>query len=326
MTKAIRIHETGGPDVLRWEDVEVASPQEGEVRLRQTAVGLNYIDTYHRSGLYPVESLPTGLGVEGAGIVEEIGQGVTQFRVGDRVAYAGGPLGSYAEQRCMPVDRLVKLPDDIDEQTAAALMLKGLTTHYLVRLCYEVRSGDTILIQAAAGGVGLLVCQWASHLGATVIGTVGSKEKAELAAAHGCHHPILYREEDFVQRVRELTDGAGVPVVYDSVGVETFMRSLDCLRPRGLMVTFGQSSGPVPPLAVHELTARGSLYLTRPTLASFTATREELLANAAELFEVVTRGVVRIEVNQTYPLANAEQAHLDLENRKTTGSTVLLPS
>ncbi len=325
MTKAIQIHETGGPEVLRWEDVEVGGPQEGQVRLRQTAVGLNFIDIYHRTGLYPVDSLPTVLGVEGAGIVEQAGPGVAELQVGDRVAYAGGPIGSYAEERLMPIGRLVKLPAGITDQTAAALMLKGLTTQYLVRLCYEVKAGDTILIHAAAGGVGLLVCQWAKHLGATVIGTVSTQEKAELAAAHGCDHPILYRQEDFVQRVRELTSGEGVPVVYDSVGVDTFMKSLDCLRPRGLMVTFGQSSGSVPPLAVHELTARGSLFLTRPTLATYTATREDLLANAAELFDVVTKSVIKIEVNQTYALAETEQAHRDLEGRKTTGATVLLP-
>jgi len=325
MSKAIRIHETGGPEVLRWEDVDVGVLQAGEVRLRQTAVGLNFIDTYHRSGLYPVDALPTVIGMEGAGVVEEIGENVHGFQVGDRVAYAGGPIGSYTEERRIPAARLVKLPDSIDSQHGAALMLKGLTTQYLVRRCYHVKPGDTILIHAAAGGMGLLVCQWAKHLGATVIGTVSTREKAELAASHGCDHPILYREEDFVERVRELTNGVGVPVVYDSVGRDTFDGSLDCLRPLGLMVTFGQSSGPVPPLAVHELTARGSLFLTRPTLATYTATREQLLANAAELFDVVKKGVVKIEINQTYPLQNAEQAHRDLESRKTTGATVLLP-
>ena len=325
MSKAIRIHKTGGPEVLRWDDVNVGGLQAGEVRLRQTAVGLNFIDTYHRSGLYPVDALPTAIGMEGAGVVEEIGDNVQGFQVGDRVAYAGGPIGSYAEERQMPASRLVKLPDTIDDQHGAALMLKGLTTQYLVRRCYHVKPGDTILIHAAAGGMGLLVCQWAKHLGATVIGTVSTREKAELAASHGCDHPILYREEDFVERVRELTNGEGVPVVYDSVGRDTFDGSLDCLRPLGLMVTFGQSSGPVPPLAVHELTARGSLFLTRPTLATYTATREQLLANAAELFDVVKKGVVKIEINQTYPLQNAEQAHRDLESRKTTGATVLLP-
>jgi len=325
MSKAIRIHETGGPEVLRWEDVDVGGLQAGEVRLRQTAVGLNFIDTYHRCGLYPVDTLPTVIGMEGAGVVEEIGNNVEGFQVGDRVAYAGGPIGSYAEERRMPAARLVKLPDTIDNQHGSALMLKGLTTQYLVRRCYHVKPGDTILIHAAAGGVGLLVCQWAKHLGATVIGTVSTRKKAELAASHGCDHPILYRDEDFVERVRELTGGEGVPVVYDSVGRDTFDGSLDCLRPLGLMVTFGQSSGSVPPLAIHELTAHGSLFLTRPTLATYTATRQQLLTNAAELFDLVEKGVVKIEINQTYPLQNAEQAHRDLESRKTTGATVLLP-
>ncbi|MCH2126774.1 MAG: quinone oxidoreductase [Pirellulaceae bacterium] len=325
MPKAIRIHETGGPEVLRWEDSPECEPQAGEVRLRQTAVGLNFIDTYHRSGLYPLESLPSGVGMEGAGVVEAVGLEVSHLQAGDRVAYAGGPIGSYAETRIMPADRLVQLPKEIDDQQGAALMLKGLTTHYLLRLCYPVKQGETILIHAAAGGVGLLACQWAKHLGATVIGTVGTAAKAELAAAHGCDHPILYQDENWVKRVRELTAGEGVPVVYDSVGRDTFEGSLDCLKPRGLMVTFGQSSGSVPPLAVHELTAHGSLFLTRPTLATYTATREDLIANAEELFDVVSKGAVKIEINQTYPLQEAAQAHRDLEARKTTGATVLLP-
>ncbi len=325
MPKAIRIHETGGPEVLRWEDSPECEPQAGEVRLRQTAVGLNFIDTYHRSGLYPLESLPSGVGMEGAGVVEAVGLEVSHLQVGDRVAYAGGPIGSYAETRIMPADRLVQLPKEIDDQQGAALMLKGLTTHYLLRLCYPVKQGETILIHAAAGGVGLLACQWAKHLGATVIGTVGTAAKAELAAAHGCDHPILYQDENWVKRVRELTAGEGVPVVYDSVGRDTFEGSLDCLKPRGLMVTFGQSSGSVAPLAVHELTAHGSLFLTRPTLATYTATREDLIANAEELFDVVSKGAVKIEINQTYPLQEAAQAHRDLEGRKTTGATVLLP-
>ena len=324
MAKAIRIHQTGGPEVLQWDDVDIGSPDAGEVQLQQTAVGLNFIDTYHRSGLYPTDSLPVVLGMEGAGVVGTLGDGVEGLSAGDRVAYAGGPIGSYAEQRVIPADRLVKLPDSIDDRTGAAMMLKGLTTQYLIRHCYEVQSGDVVLVHAAAGGVGLLLCQWAKHLGATVIGTVGSSEKAELAVAHGCDHPILYKSESVVERVRELVP-EGVPVVYDSVGQETFVDSLDCLRPRGLMVTFGQSSGPVDPVAVHELTARGSLYLTRPTLASYSGTRSELLANAAELFDVVASGAVKIEVHQTYALAEAEQAHRDLEGRRTTGSTVLLP-
>jgi len=324
MAKAIRMHQTGGPEVLRWEEIEVGRPASGEVRLRQTAIGLNFIDTYHRSGLYPTENLPIVLGMEGAGVVEEVGVDVDVVAVGDRVAYAGGPIGSYAEQRLIPADRLVPLPDSIEDGTAAAMMLKGLTTQYLVRHCYPVKPGDTILVHAAAGGVGLLLCQWAKHLGATVIGTVGTPEKAALAAAHGCDHPILYSTEPVVQRVRDLTSG-GVPVVYDSVGQATFDDSLDCLQPRGLMVTFGQSSGPVDPLPVHQLTARGSLYLTRPTLATYCASRDALLANAAELFEVVSTGAVKIEVHQTYALSEAEQAHRDLEGRRTTGSTVLLP-
>ncbi len=325
MNKSIRIHETGGPEVLRWEEVDVAKPAAGEVRLRQTAVGLNFIDTYHRTGLYPVGSLPTGIGMEAAGVVEETGGNVADLQVGDRVAYAGGSPGSYAEERTMAAALLVRLPDGVNDRQGAALMLKGLTTQYLIRCCYPVKSGDTILIHAAAGGVGLLVCQWARHLGATVIGTVSTPEKAELAASHGCSHTILYREENFVDRVRELTNGEGVPVVYDSVGRDTFDGSLDCLRPLGLMVTFGQSSGSVAPLAIHELTSHGSLFLTRPTLATYNATRDQLTANAAELFAVVESGAVKIEINQTYALQDAAQAHSDLESRKTTGATVLLP-
>ena len=324
-TKAIQIHATGTPEVMCWEDIEVAAPQAGEVLLKQTAVGLNFIDTYHRSGLYPLPALPGVLGSEGAGVVEQVGAGVTHLQVGDRVAYAGGPVGAYAQYRCFPAARLVKLPSEIEDQQAAAMMLKGLTTHYLLRLCYEVKPGDTILVHAAAGGVGLLMCQWAKHLGATVIGTVSTPAKAELARTHGCAHPVLYRDEDFLARVREITGDRGVPVVYDSVGAATFERSLDCLQPRGLMVTFGQSSGPVPPFAVHELTHRGSLFLTRPTLASYVATREELEKNSAELFAVVKEGAVNIEVKQTYPLEQAAQAHRDLEARKTSGATVLLP-
>ena len=325
MSKAFRFHKTGGPEVLSWEDVALPPLGPGEVLLRQTAAGVNYIDTYHRTGLYPVEVLPSGIGVEGAGIVEQLAEDVDDLSVGDRVAYAGGPLGSYAQQRVIPARHLVRLPKEIDDIRAAAVMLKGLTTHYLIRRCYEVKPGDTILIHAAAGGVGLLVCQWAKHLGATVIGTVSTQEKADLAASHGCDYPILYRQEDFVQRVRELTNDEGLPVVYDSVGKDTFLRSLDCLRPLGLMVTFGQSSGPVEPMAVHELTARGSLFLTRPTLGSYVATREALLTNAAELFEVVGGGHVQVEVNQQYALSDAPQAHQDLEARKTTGATVLIP-
>ncbi len=323
MPHAIRIHETGGPEVLKWEPIEVGEPGPGEVRLRQTAVGLNYIDVYFRTGLYPPPALPSGLGLEGAAVVEAVGDGVTEVAVGDRVAYAAPPLGAYAEERLMPADRLVRLPDSIDDQTAAAMMLQGLTTWYLLRRTYEVKPGDTILIHAAAGGVGLMVCQWAKHLGATVIGTVGTDEKAELARAHGCDHPIVYTRERFVDRVRELTNGEGVPVVYDSIGKDTFEDSIDCLRPLGLMVSFGNASGPVPPVDLKELSAKGSLFITRPTVMTYTAKREDLLAGAQALFDVVQKGVVKVEVNQTWPLQQAAEAHKALEGRQTTGSTVL---
>jgi NADPH:quinone reductase len=324
MPKAIRIHENGGPEVMRFEEVEIGRPGPGEVLLSQAAVGLNYIDVYHRNGLYPVE-LPSALGMEGAGRVEEVGEGVTELAPGDRVAYASGPLGAYAEQRLMPAARLVKLPDGIDDRSAAAMMLQGMTVRYLVRETYRVQPGQTVLWHAAAGGVGLIACQWLKALGVTVIGTAGSDEKAELAKAHGCAHVINYRQENFVERVRELTDGVGVPVVYDSVGKDTWEGSLDCLLPRGLMVSFGNASGPVPPVNLVQLSQKGSLYVTRPTLAHYTAMREDLLACAGELFEQVLSGAVKIEVNHTYPLAEAAQAHRDLEARKTTGSTVLLP-
>ena len=324
MSKAIRIHQTGGPEVLRWEDVEVSSPGRGEVLLRQTAVGLNFIDTYHRTGLYPVNEMPVILGMEGAGVIEEIGEEVNDFRTGDHVAYASA-LGSYAEMRTIPAHRLVKTPLGVDDRQAAAMMLKGLTAQYLLRRTYRVQKGDTILIHAAAGGVGLLVCQWANHLGATVIGTVGNEIKAELAQTHGCHHPIIYTRENFEKRVQEITDGEGVPVVYDSVGCDTFEGSLNCLRPLGMMVSFGQSSGPVPAFEIHELTARGSLYLTRPTLMTHTSRPEDLQANAVELFDVIKQGAVKIEINQTYPLDQTAQAHRDLESRRTTGATVLIP-
>ncbi len=324
MVKAIRIHETGGPDVMRWEDVEVPAPGAGEVLLRHTAVGLNYIDTYHRSGLYPMP-MPAGIGMEGAGVVEALGDGVADLAVGDRVAYAGGPIGSYAEQRVIPADRLVKVPDGIDDRTAAAMMLKGMTVEYLLRRTYKVQPGDTILFHAAAGGVGLIACAWAKHLGATVIGTVGSEEKAALARAHGCDHTVLYTSESFKDRVKEITGGKGVPVVYDSIGKSTFDDSLDCLSPRGLMVSFGNASGPVDAFNLGILSQKGSLYVTRPTLVTYTAARDDLVASANALFDVVQKGIVKIEVNQTYPLADAVQAHKDLEGRKTTGSTVLLP-
>ena len=324
MTKAIRIHETGGPEVLKYEDVEVGAPGPGEVRLRQTAVGLNFIDVYHRSGLYPVKDLPAVIGMEAAGVIEEAGPDVGGLKVGDRVAYTMG-LGAYAQERVMGIGRLVPLPDTIDDRQAAAMMLQGTTAHYLIHRPYKVQKGDTIVVHAAAGGVGLILCQWAKHLGATVIGCVGSEEKAALAKANGCDHPILYRDENVPERVRKLTNGDGVQVVYDGVGKETFNDSLDCLRPFGLMVSFGNASGPLEPLNPAILGPKGSLYLTRTTLATHTATRELLMDGANALFDVVTKGHVKIAINQTYPLHETAQAHRDLEARKTTGSTVLIP-
>jgi NADPH2:quinone reductase len=306
---------------MRWESIEVGKCGPGEVYLRQTAVGLNFIDVYYRNGLYPIQT-PATLGMEGVGVVEEIGPGVTDLSVGDRVAYAGRPIGAYAEARLMPADRLIKLPPTTSDQQAAAMMLQGMTAQYLLRRSYRVERGDTILVHAAAGGVGLILCQWARHLGATVIGTVSSDEKAALAKANGCSHPVIYTQEDFHARVMEITEGNKVPVVYDSVGKDTFPKSLDCLRPLGMMVLFGQSSGPVPPFDLGQLAAKGSLYVTRPTLITYTAKREDLLTSAHELFEVVSSGAVKINVNQTYALKDAVQAHRDLEARKTTGSTV----
>lgn len=323
-TRAVRIHATGGPEVLSWERVEVPEPGPGEVLLAQTAVGLNFIDTYHRSGLYPLPSLPAVIGSEGAGRVEAVGPGVEEVAAGDRVAYCMAP-GAYAERRVVAAGRLVPLPAGIPDETAAAMMLKGLTAQYLLRSTFRVEPGMTVLVHAAAGGVGSILCQWARALGAAVIGTVGSGEKAERARALGCDHAIVYTEEDFVERVRERTGGRGVPVVYDGVGKATFDGSLACLAPRGMMVTYGNASGPVPPFDVLELSRRGSLYLTRPTLATYTAERADLLAAAHELFEVVESGQVRIDVGQRYPLAEASRAHRDLEARKTTGSTVLVP-
>ncbi|MCY4026010.1 MAG: quinone oxidoreductase [Acidobacteria bacterium] len=324
MTHAVRIHETGGPEVLRWDEIDVPGPGPGEAVIRQTAAGLNFIDVYFRTGLYPAPSFPATIGNEGAGVVEAVGDGVTEVAVGDRVAYCMN-LGSYAQRRVIAANQLVRIPDGISDQQAAAVLLKGSTVQYLVRRTYAVQRGDTVLYHAAAGGCGLIACQWLKHLGATVIGTVGTREKAELARAHGCDHPIVYTEESFVDRVRELTGGAGVPVVYDSVGKDTFEDSLRCLRPRGLMVSFGNASGAVEPFRPAVLAAKGSLYLTRPTLATYTATREDLVATTSEVFDVVGQGIVKIEINQTYPLRDAAQAHRDLEARRTTGSTVLLP-
>ncbi|MBN3789692.1 quinone oxidoreductase [Burkholderia sp. Ac-20353] len=324
MPKAIRYDQAGGPEVMKWVDVEVGEPQAGEVRITQHAVGLNYIDVYFRTGLYP-QPLPGGLGMEAAGEVTAVGAGVTAFKPGDRVAYVGQPPGAYAQERVMPAERLVRLPDGISYDDAASVMLQGLTAHYLLRRTYPVKAGDTILIHAAAGGVGLLVCQWAKALGATVIGTVGSDEKAELAKAHGCDHPIVYTRENFTQRVKEITNGAGVPVVYDSIGKDTYVGSLDCLAPLGYFVSFGNASGPLPPIDSKEFSSRGSLFFTRPTLFSYIAKRADLEAAAAELFDVILSGNVKTSINQRYPLAEVARAHADLEARKTTGSTILVP-
>ena len=322
MPHAIRIHEAGGPEVLKWEQVEVGDPRSGQVRLRQEAAGLNFIDVYHRTGLYK-QDYPFTPGVEAAGVVEAVGPNVSNVKVGDRVAY-GGPLGGYAELRLIDADRVVKLPDSISSEQAAAMMLQGMTAHMLLRMVYPVKAGDTILIHAAAGGVGLIVCEWAKALGATVIGTVGSDEKAELARAHGCDHPIVYTREDFVAEVDRITAGAKLPVVYDSVGKDSFLKSLDCLQPRGLMVSFGNSSGPPDPFPPGLLAQKGSLYLTRPTLYNYTATRQELEQAASELFDVVGNGKVRIEIKQRFTLKDAAEAHRTLEARKTSGSTILM--
>jgi len=325
MTHAVRIYETGGPEVLTWESFDPGEPGPGEALIRHEAVGLNFIDVYHRTGLYPLPDLPAIPGMEGAGTVTAVGEGVTEVSVGQRVAYAGVPPGAYAQERTIPAHRLVELPDEIEFEQAAAMMLQGMTARYLIRGCYQVAAGDTILIHAAAGGVGTIVCQWAKHLGATVIGTVGSSEKGDLARANGCDHPILYNSEDWVARARELTDGKGVDVVYDSVGQSTFDQSLDCLRPMGMLVTFGQSSGAIAPLDLGLLAAKGSLFVTRPSLMTYTADREDLLAHARDLFAVVQSGAVKIAVRQKYPLADIVRAHEDLEGRKTSGSSVLLP-
>jgi NADPH2:quinone reductase len=322
MPHAIRFHKTGGPEVLQWEEVQVGKPGAGEARVRHTAVGLNYVETYFRSGLYPTAALPSGLGTEAAGVVEEVGPGVADVKPGDRVAYVGGPLGAYSEVRVMPTERLVVLPKGISDQHGAAMMLKGLTSQYLIRQVFKVKKGDTILFHAAAGGVGLIACQWAKSLGATVIGTVGTEEKAKLAREHGCAHTIIYTREDFVQRVKDITKGEMVPVVYDAVGKDTFMKSLDCLRPHGLMVNFGQASGALGPMDLGIFAAKGSLFFTRPTLNTYTAKRADYQAMTKDLFEVVQSGAVKLTINQTYALKDAAQAHRDLHSRKTTGQTV----
>ena len=320
MVHAIRVHEAGGPEVLQWEEVDIGEPGPGQVRLRQHAVGLNYIDVYHRTGLYP-QPLPFTPGTEGAGTVEAVGAGVG-LKIGDRVAYAG-PVGGYAEERLIDADRLVKLPDQISYEQAAAMMLQGMTVHMLLRAVHKVQPGETILVHAAAGGVGLIMCQWAKALGATVIGTVSTEEKAEMARAHGCDHPILYTSQDFVAEVGRITNGAKLPVVYDSVGKDTFLKSLDCLHPRGLMVSYGNASGPPDPFPPGLLAQKGSLFLTRPTLFHYIAARDELEQSASELFGLVLSGKVKVEIGQTFALRDAAEAHRALEGRETTGSTVL---
>lgn len=324
MPKAIRFSQPGGPDVMEYVDVDVGQPGPGEIRVRHHAVGLNYIDVYFRTGQYP-QPLPGGIGMEGAGVVEAVGEGVSHLKAGDRVAYASKPPGAYAEVRVMPAESVLVLPDDISFETGAAMMLQGLTVQYLFNRTYPLKAGQTILFHAAAGGVGLIACQWAKALGVTMIGTVGSDEKGELAKAHGCTQVINYKRENFVERVKEITGGKGVPVVYDAIGADTFTGSLDCLAPLGLMVSFGAASGPVPPLNLAELASRGSLYITRPTLFSYIARREDLESMAADLFSMVSSGKVKIDINQRYPLRDAAKAHADLESRKTTGSTILIP-
>jgi len=324
MVKAIRINRVGGPEVMELVDVDLPPPGPGEVRMRHEAIGLNYIDVYHRTGLYP-QPMPGALGVEGAGVVEAVGEGVTGFKPGDRVAYGGRPLGAYAEARNIPASQLLHLPKNIDFDTAAAMMLQGLTVQYLFHRTVPLKAGDTILFHAAAGGVGLIACQWARVMGVNLIGTVGSAEKAALATAAGAAHVINYNQENFTERVKELTGGKGVSVVYDSIGKDTFTGSLDCLQPLGMMVSFGNASGPVPPFSLNELASRGSLFITRPSLMAYMAKREDLEASAKSLFGVVGSGEVKIDIRQRYALADVQQAHRDLEARKTTGSTVLLP-
>jgi NADPH2:quinone reductase len=324
MAKAIRFHKTGGPEVLEFEEVDVGDPGAGQARVRHKAIGVNFLDTYQRSGLYPI-ALPSGTGNEGSGVVEAVGSGVTSVKPGNRVAYTGGPPGSYSEVRLFAADRLVKVPDGVSDEQAASMMLKGMTAQYLIHRTYAVKRGDTVLFHAAAGGVGLIACQWLKVLGATVIGTVGSDEKAALAKAHGCDHTIVYTRENFVERVKAITGGKGVPVVYDSVGKTTWEGSLDCLQPRGMMVSFGNSSGAVPPFNVGVLSQKGSLYLTRPTLVTYVGSRPELEETAKSLFDVVKSGKVKIEITGRYKLAEAARAHRDLEARKTTGSVILVP-
>jgi NADPH:quinone reductase len=324
MPHAIRFHKTGGPEVLQWEEVPIGEPGPGEARIAHKAVGLNYIDTYHRTGLYPMP-MPSGIGLEAAGVVEAVGPGVTELKVGDRVAYCNGPLGAYSEKKIHPVERLVVIPEGISFEQAACMMLQGLTVQYLFRRTYPLKAGETILFHAAAGGVGLIACQWAKALGVHVIGTVSSEEKAKLAAQHGCEHVVIYTAEDFVARTKQITGGKGVPVVYDGVGKDTFMRSLDCLQPRGLMVSFGNASGAVEPFNLGILAAKGSLYVTRPTLLTHTTPRQALVEAANELFGHVLSGRIKVGPRQSYPLKEAAQAHRDLESRKTTGSTILVP-
>jgi NADPH:quinone reductase len=324
VSKAFRFHQHGGPEVLRFEDVDVGEPGPGQVRIRNTAVAVNYRDVLMRKGIHAIKSFPSGIGLESAGVIDAIGPEVAGFAAGDRVAYAGMPEGSYAEFRIVPAARLIALPDGIDERTAASMMIRGMTARSLVYEAYRVRPGDTILIHAAAGGVGLIMCQWAKHLGATVIGTVSSDEKAAVARAHGCDHAIVYTREDFAERVRELTAGEGVPVVYDSVGKATFEGSLKCLRRRGVMASFGEASGDPDPMPPRRLGALGSIYLTHPSVSNYTVTREELLATAHDLFAMVTSGKIKIEISKAYALKDAPRAHADMEERKTTGSIVLV--
>ena len=324
MTKAIRVHDYGGPEVLKWEAVEVGEPGPGEVRIRQTAIGLNFIDVYVRTGLYPQSALPFVPGMEGAGVVTAVGEGVRDLKVGRRVAYAG-PVGAYAQERLIAADRVVRIPDSVSDETAASIMLKGMTAQYLLRRTYKVGPDTTLLFHAAAGGVGMIACQWAASLGATVIGTVGSAGKALIARSHGCTHVINYREEDVVAKVKDYTKGEGVDVVYDSIGKDTFPASLDCLKRRGMWVSFGQASGPVPEFRINLLAQKGSLFATRPALGDYIATRKELVSTANDLFGVIAKGKVKIAINQTYALAEAERAHRELEGRLTTGSTLLIP-